>query len=87
MRAAFDAVLASLGEGQRDTLSIDADYYWSLRPYEEFDALNIPSPTIGQYSETWENLTDERNGESDMTVPFSAVWLGEILVALDVDAH
>ncbi|WP_309617844.1 hypothetical protein [Salinibacterium sp.] len=81
LRAAMSAVLDHLEAASGATLEISEDYFWSATATAgaEFDPSRIPEPTIGQYSETWNNLARERQGNRDSTIDYSAVWLGQIL--------
>lgn len=41
---------------------------------------DAPEPTIGQLTESWQNLTS--HPDSDWTVNWEFVWLGDILRAM-----
>ncbi|SFT33741.1 hypothetical protein SAMN04487904_101236 [Actinopolyspora lacussalsi subsp. righensis] len=78
LKKIFDDLLEHASVG-RENLEIETDYYWSV-PAALRDKVYDDSPelTIGQVSESWENLREILRGESD-PIGYGLVWLGDVL--------
>ena len=81
LRRAVDRVLEHIEDVSGGTVSISADYFWSVAEPDLYDPTSSPELTIGQLSESWNNLKRERDREGD-TIAFAAVWLGDVLKAI-----
>lgn len=82
LRQAIDHVLDHLKEENGGTVAIRADYFWSVPASDIYDINSPPELTIGQLSESWDNLREERSEVSEHTISFASVWLGDIMKAI-----
>lgn len=82
LRRAIQRVLHRLEETHGTSISIPGDYFWSVPRDSIFEVFSAPDLTIGQLSESWDNLADERSGNAKHTIPYSAVWIGDVLKAI-----
>ncbi|MDQ0893948.1 hypothetical protein [Agromyces ramosus] len=82
LRRAIDRVLDHVEEENGGTVTIPADYFWSVPASDIYDVSAPPELTIGQLSESWDNLNEERAGMSKHTISFASVWLGDIMKAI-----
>jgi len=82
LRSAFDTVIRHIKAAEGTQVHLAADYFWSVPSPDLYDVDRNPPLTIGQVSESWDNLRRERDGNDDVTIGFAAVWLGEVLRAI-----
>ena len=79
LRSALNAIVDHLEDAHGSLIDLTEDYFWSLDSQEQFDPEQVPEATIGQYSWSWENLVKEREGSSEATITYAAVWASDIL--------
>ena len=82
LRQAIECVLDHVEQANGKSLSLPADYFWSVAPPGIYDPSSPPDLTMGQLSESWRNLSRERAGTSEQTRTFAAVWLGDLMKAI-----
>lgn len=82
LRRAIGRVLDHVEEQHGSEVAIPADYFWSVPAPGTYDVLASPELTIGQLSESWDNVKKEREGDGDDTISFALVWLGDVLKAI-----
>lgn len=75
-------MLDHLEQQHGSTVAIPADYFWSVPAPEIYDVTASPELTIGQLSESWDNVTSEREGGDGDTISFALVWLGDVMKAI-----
>ena len=81
LRRVFERILEHVEQTTGETVTLHEDYFYSLPAPELYDVGNdAPEPTIGQLTESWDNLTS--HSDSDWTVNWEFVWLGDILRAV-----
>lgn len=67
-----------------DTAAIEDDYFWSIPITEMTDVYSNPISTIGQFSESWENI--EKSIAQDILTPYDLIWFADILRAVAREA-
>ncbi|TYL53782.1 hypothetical protein [Agromyces mariniharenae] len=82
LRRAIELILRHIEATNGPRLAIAAEEFWSVTAPAIYDVSTTPELTIGQLSESWENLRDERDGNDDDTISYAAVWLGDLLKAI-----
>jgi len=82
LEAAFRAVVKHLSEFNGTSVKVREDYFWSVPPNQIFDVPTQPELTIGQLSESWDNLKRERQSNDESTIGYAAVWLADVLKAI-----
>lgn len=82
LRSAFDTVVRHIESSEGTQVQLPVDYFWSVPSPDLYDVERNPPLTIGQVSESWENLRRERDGDNSATIGFAAVWLSEVLRAI-----
>ena len=82
MRSAFDTVIRHIEAAEGNQVELPVDYFWSVPPSDLYDVERDPPLTIGQISESWNNLRHERDGNGDETIGLAAVWLSDVLRAI-----
>ena len=82
LRSAIDTVIRHIEAAEGTHVQLPVDYFWSVPSPDLYDVERNPPLTIGQISESWDNLRRERNGNDDMTIGFAAVWLSDVLRAI-----
>lgn len=81
LREAFELLLERAANGD-DVVDLGVDYYWSIPPSAQGDVLTGPPElTVGQYSESIENLTSVVN-DPENAVGYGLVWLADVLRAI-----
>ena len=79
LRRAFESVMDHLEQASGATIEVPQDFFWSLPGDAIFEVTERPELTIGQLTESWHNLKGERDGDSQSTVDYAVVWLGDIM--------
>jgi hypothetical protein len=87
LRRAIGVVLDHIEETNGRVLAIPHDYFWSVPEPDVYRVEFQPELTVGQFSESWDNLRRERLGAGDSTVSHSAVWLGQIMQVIGHQAQ
>lgn len=83
LRAALNAIVDHLESTHGSTLSVPVEYFWSIPAPDLYDVeVKPPVESIGQVSESWDNVKALRAGNNDDTISYSSVWLGEVLTAI-----
>lgn len=82
LRNAIGLALDRIEDVNGSTVSIPADYFWSVPSPDAYDVNSAPQLTVGQLSETWDNLRRERERDGEGTIAYTAVWLGDVLKAI-----
>jgi hypothetical protein len=81
LRLVFERILGHVEETNGDEITLREDYFYSLPAPGLYDVSNDPpEPTIGQLTESWENLTSTPS--ADRTTNWEFVWLGDLLRAI-----
>jgi len=81
LRLVFERVLSHVEQTNGGAVTLGEDYFYSLPSPDLYDVLDDPpEPTIGQLTESWDNLT--RNSAADSPLVWELVWLGDILRAI-----
>jgi hypothetical protein len=81
LREVFDRLITHLEQTRGESVTLHEYYFYSLPSPDIYDVTNDPpSPTIGQLTESWANL--HRTQDTDSTVTFELVRLGDLLKAL-----
>lgn len=81
LRDVCERLIDHLERTQGESVTLREDYFYSLPSPGVYDVTrDPPEPTIGQLTETWDNL--HRNRDADSTIAFELVWLGDLLRAL-----
>ena len=75
-------MLDHLEQQHGSTVAIPADYFWSVPAPEIYDVTASPELTIGQLSESWDNVTSERESGDGDTISFALVRLGGVMKAI-----
>lgn len=79
LREVVDRLFAHLEETSGDGVTLHEDYFYSVPFPEIYDVLSGPPQlTIGQLTESWENLQRARGG----AIGWELVWLGDVLKAI-----
>lgn len=85
LRQVFELLLSHVA-GDRNELSVQRDYFWSIPSDAVHDVYQQPAElTIGQVSESWDNLTGMLKPDPAV-VGYGLVWLAEVLRAIG-DEH
>jgi|GEM_PF-1298237 len=80
LRDVFDRLLAHLESQNGASVTLTEDYYYSIPFPRIYDVSKpAPEPTIGQLTESWDNIHDR---DADSTITFELVWLGDLLKAI-----
>ena len=82
LRRAIERVLDHVEQQHGSGVAIPADYFWSVPAPETYDVSSAPELTVGQLSESWDNVMKERNGDNGDTISFALVWLGDVMKAI-----
>jgi hypothetical protein len=78
LRQIFDRLMTHVESTQGGQVTLHEDYFYSLPAPGLYDVLeDAPDPTIGQLTESLDNL---RRG--DDTITYELVWLGDVLRAV-----
>lgn len=66
----------------KDSIVLADDYFWSIPVMEmnDFASDSPPTPTIGQISETWDNI--ESMIADDQVISYGLTWLADIFRAM-----
>lgn len=82
LRQSILTLLDHVASVEGPTVDLPQDYFWSIPSDELYEGRSRPGDlTIGQLSESLENLRTMRENDS-MTVSFGMVWLADILRAV-----
>lgn len=82
LRQAVSVLLDHLEESTGGTLTLDAEYFWSIAKDELYDPYETPHTlTTGQLSESWENLQNIGNSP-EMAINYALVWLSDVVKAV-----
>lgn len=81
LRAALETVLTHVESQYGESLDVPYDFFW-VSGGDAYNSPTPPAPTVGQISETWENLARSRIGDGDSTINYELVWLGDVLRAI-----
>jgi hypothetical protein len=73
LRHALASLLDEVERRHGKVVDLDADYYWTIGPWDSFrlDALDGPKPTVGQLTDDVESMKDMLAGRDDREI---AVW-------------
>jgi len=83
LRAALTTVLDHIESTSGSVVALPVDYFWSIPAPDLYNVDARPTDlTIGQISDSWENLTRERRGDDSAVIGYASVWLGEVLAAV-----
>ena len=82
LRSAFDTAIRHLESTEGTQVQLAIDYFWSVPTPDLYAVERNPPLTIGQISDSWQNLRREREGDDSATIGFSAVWLSDVLRAI-----
>ncbi len=81
LRLVFDRILAHVERVNGESVVLCADSFSSLPAPNLYDvSSDPPEPTIGQLTESWDDLTSAM--DPDRTVMWELVWLGDVLRAI-----
>lgn len=84
LRQAMNEALDRLQEAVGDTVEVDRDMFWDVRPEVRYDVYTQPGPddlTVGQVTEAWDNVSKLRAAKAPMHA-HSLVWLADVLRAV-----
>jgi hypothetical protein len=86
LRWVFDLLVAHVTKNAGTELPVSRDYFWSIPAPERYDVYTEPTEfTIGQVSESWENLKGMLEDESKV-LGYGLVWLADVLRAAGDEA-
>lgn len=86
LRRVFELLVAHTTKNAGTELTVSRDYFWSMPAPERYDVYTEPSEfTIGQVSESWENLKVMLEDESKV-LGYGLVWLADVLRAVGDEA-
>lgn len=86
LRRVFELLVAHTIKNAGTELTVSMDYFWSMPAPERYDVYTEPSEfTIGQVSESWENLKVMLEDESKV-LGYGLVWLADVLRAVGDEA-
>jgi hypothetical protein len=73
LRQALVSLLDEIEKRHGKVIDLDADYYWTIGPWESFrlDADPVPEPTVGQLTDDVRSMRDILTGSADRAV---VVW-------------
>ncbi|GGL92895.1 hypothetical protein GCM10009706_34220 [Curtobacterium citreum] len=81
LRLVFDRILQHVEHANGESVVLREDYFYSLPAPGLYDvSSNPPEATIGQLTESWDNLTSAP--AADRTLNWELVWLGDVLRAI-----
>lgn len=84
LRRVFNEALDSLKERVGETVELDKDFFWAIKPEAKYDTYTPPGEgelMMGQLSESWSNVV--RQSKEDISAqPYTLVWIAEVLEAL-----
>ncbi|PKW18649.1 hypothetical protein [Saccharopolyspora spinosa] len=89
LRQVLNQALDNLQQQAGETVELDKDYFWSIPPEAAYDIYTQPDPeqlTIGQLSESWNNLT-QLLSRGEPVPPYALVWISDVLKALGHQAR
>jgi hypothetical protein len=81
LRLVFDRILAHVEHVNGESVGLRKDYFYPLPAPDLYDvSSDPPEPTIGQLTESWDNLMSAM--DADRTLSWELVWLGYVLRAI-----
>lgn len=81
LRQIFDRLMTHVESTQGEQVTLHEDYFYSLPAPALYNVLeNAPEATIGLLTESLDNL--RRGSETDDTITYELVWLGDVLRAV-----
>lgn len=82
LRRVFGLLMAHISKNNDGRMVTSRDYFWSIPVPGRYDVYKEPSEfTIGQVSESWENLRGILDGRSE-ALGYGLVWLADVLRAI-----
>jgi len=82
LRRVFELLMAHVAKNNVGQLATSRDYFWSIPTPDRYDVYKEPSEfTIGQVSESWENLRGMLEDRSRV-LGYGLVWLADVLRAI-----
>lgn len=86
LRRVFELLVAHAEKSGGTELSVSKDYFWSIPVPGRYDVHTEPLEfTIGQVSESWDNLKTTMDDESKV-LGYGLVWLADVLRAMGDEA-
>lgn len=86
LRRVFELLIRHVEQTSNADLAIANDYFWSIPEPARYDVYNEPTEfTIGQVSESWNNLQGMLDDESK-ALGYGLVWLADVLRAIGDEA-
>lgn len=82
LRQVFEALAAHIEAVAGTEIGLSTDMFWSIPPTDLFDVHREPRElTIGQISESWDNLLAIREDPSS-ALSFGLVWMADVIRAI-----
>lgn len=86
LRRVFELLMAHIAKSGDGRLATSRDYFWSIPAADRYDVYKEPNEfTIGQVSESWDNLRGMLEGRSE-ALGYGLVWLADVLRAIGDEA-